>query len=339
MKWNIQPAPKNGGFRMEGYWVWCGSVVRGEDGKYHMFASRWPKHYPMHPGWLFASEIVRAVSDTPEGPYAFQEVVLPARGAEYWDGRSTHNPHITKHNGTYVLFYMGSTHPLPDPDPKSFQGLHDPVTIVARANKRIGVATAPSVFGPWTRLDAPVLSTRPGCFDSFLTSNPAPSVAEDGSVLLIYKARKYEDNVHGQMTIGAAAADHYLGPYRVLQEEPVFPPERFHLEDPFIWRTKNGYEMIAKDMDGNICGEKYGGIHARSADGLKWDVSEEPHAYSRSIAWDDGTTTTLGNMERPFLLFGEDGEPTHLFAAVSDGTKGFSDAKNTWNMVFPLKET
>jgi len=65
------PAPVNGGFRMEGYWVWCGSAIKGEDGRYHLFASRWKKNQPMHPGWLFGSEIVRAVSDCPEGPYTF----------------------------------------------------------------------------------------------------------------------------------------------------------------------------------------------------------------------------------------------------------------------------
>lgn len=59
-----------------------------------MFASRWSKKLPMHPGWLFKSEIVRAVSDTPAGPYTFQEVVLPARGPQFWDGRTTHNPQI-----------------------------------------------------------------------------------------------------------------------------------------------------------------------------------------------------------------------------------------------------
>jgi len=96
LKERMLPAPVGGGFRMEGYWVWCGSVIKGEDNRYHMFASRWPKSQPMHPGWLSLSEIVRASSDTPEGPYQFEEVVLPARGAEYWDGRMTHNPQITK---------------------------------------------------------------------------------------------------------------------------------------------------------------------------------------------------------------------------------------------------
>ena len=28
---------------MDDYFVWCGSVIRAEDGRYPMFASRWPK--------------------------------------------------------------------------------------------------------------------------------------------------------------------------------------------------------------------------------------------------------------------------------------------------------
>jgi hypothetical protein len=331
----LLPAPKNGGFRMDGYWVWCGSVIRGEDGRFHMFASRWPKHLPFHPGWLVASEVVRAVSDTPEGPYEFQEVVFAARGAQYWDGRSTHNPHITKHGDTYVIYYMGSTNPLPDVLPGEPFGVDDPRCIVARANKRIGIATSGSIFGPWKRSDAPILSTRPEKFDSFLVSNPAPCIHEDGSALLIYKARRYVGNTHGQMTIGAAWADRFDGIYRVMQEEPVFPPSQFHLEDPFIWKTEQGYELIAKDMDGNICGENHAGIHAYSGNGLDWKLFAKPKAYSRQIRWDDGTTTTMGSFERPFLLF-QEGKPTHLFAATADGPGGFHKASNTWNMVIPI---
>ncbi|SDM33355.1 hypothetical protein SAMN05421820_103556 [Pedobacter steynii] len=32
------PAPVKGGFSMDDYWVWDPSVVKGEDGLYHMFA-------------------------------------------------------------------------------------------------------------------------------------------------------------------------------------------------------------------------------------------------------------------------------------------------------------
>ncbi|MDF2937403.1 MAG: glycosyl hydrolase family 43 [Paenibacillaceae bacterium] len=332
----LLPAPRNGGFRLDDYWVWCGSAVQGEDGRFHLFASRWPKWLPMHPGWLTSSEIVRASADRPEGPYVLEEVVLKPRGAEYWDGRSTHNPHIVKHGDIYILYYMGSTHPLPEPVPGEVLDLEDPRVIVARANKRVGIAVSTSVFGPWERMDAPILPTRPRRFDSFLTSNPAPCVRGDGSALLIYKARRYEGQVHGKMTIGVASAEHYPGPYRVLSEEPVFPPE-FHIEDPFIRHTGHGYELIAKDMEGNLCGEKHGGIHAVSPDGLHWRLSDSPKSYSRTIRWDDGTVQTMGNLERPFILF-QNGKPTHLFAAVANGPGGFRHATHTWNQVIPIAE-
>ena len=66
---NLKEAPLNGGLQMDDYWVWGSSVIKGDDGKYHMYASRWPKMLPFHPGWMIASEIVHATSETPEGPY------------------------------------------------------------------------------------------------------------------------------------------------------------------------------------------------------------------------------------------------------------------------------
>jgi hypothetical protein len=330
------PAPRGGGFAMDGYWVWCGSVVQGEDGRFHMFASRWPKQLPMHPGWLVQSEVVRAVSDTPEGPYRFEEVVLPARGAEYWDGRSTHNPHIVRHKDMYLLYYMGSTHPFAEPE-DNVLAMDDPRVIAARSNKRIGLATATSVRGPWTRRDAPILDVRPGKFDSYLTSNPAPCVHEDGSVLLIYKARRYVGHHFSEMALGAARAEHFTGPYVPVSDQPIFPPSDIHLEDPFIWKTADGYRMIAKDMNGSIGGEKHGGINAFSEDGLRWRIADQPQAYSRTVTWDDGTVSRMGNLERPFLLF-QQGRPTHLFAATADGDGNFG-GRNTWNMVIPLRES
>ncbi len=46
-------APVGGGFAMDGYWIWCGSVVRGEDERYHMFASRWPQALPFNIHWHY----------------------------------------------------------------------------------------------------------------------------------------------------------------------------------------------------------------------------------------------------------------------------------------------
>jgi hypothetical protein len=45
----LQPAPKNGGFAMDGYILWCSSVIKVGD-TYHLFASRWPAQYGLG-GW------------------------------------------------------------------------------------------------------------------------------------------------------------------------------------------------------------------------------------------------------------------------------------------------
>ena len=97
----LLPAPAGGGFAMEDWWVWCGSVVRGDAGRYHLYAARWPQVLTFLPAYQSYSEIVRAVSDTPSGPYAFAEVVLGDRGPDYWDGRMTHNPVVVRWRDRY----------------------------------------------------------------------------------------------------------------------------------------------------------------------------------------------------------------------------------------------
>lgn len=326
------------GFRMEGYWVWDATVTKGDDGKYHMFASRWPKDISFHPGWMTNSEVVHAVADTPEGPYTFRAVALPARGVGYWDGRSTHNPTIRRHGDTWLMFYMGSTHPLGDtPRGVKFE-LTDPRCLVARANKRIGLATAKSLDGPWTRFDRPILETKPDTFYSFLTSNPAPVVHADGSVLLVFKSRRYlPDGRHSSMMLGLARAPHWSGPYAVVGNEPLFGPGKFgELEDPFVWQNaEGGYEMIAKDMSGAIVGEKHAGVHAVSRDGEHWTLGPRPKAWTRTLTFDDGRTETMGQLERPFILF-ENGRPAFLFGAVGDGPGGFANMTESHNLAIPL---
>jgi hypothetical protein len=337
----MQEAPVGGGFQMEGYWVWCGSVIKGDDGMFHMFASRWPKKLPFHPGWMVASEVVHALADKPEGPYQFNDVALPARGAEFWDGRSTHNPRITKYKDTYYIFYMGSTHPFDEITKPDTLTLKSSYCTVARSNKRIGLAWSKNINGPWTRMEKPILDTKPETFYSFLTSNPSPWINEDGSVVLMFKSRKYKQGFPFQssMMIGIATAPKVEGPYSVAGNEPIFGENKIgEIEDPFLWRDESGYHVIAKDQQGKITGEFQSGILAHSKDAIHWQLDKSPLAYSRKLKWNDGTTQTMGQLERPFILF-QEGKPTHLFFATMDGAGGggFNNSTRSWNMVIPLK--
>lgn len=140
----IQPAIKSAGFKMEGYILWCPSVIKVGN-TYHMFASRWPEKYGLA-GWTTYSEVVRATADNLYGPYTFQEVVIQKREGK-WDKERAHNPKIVKAGNKYVLYYISS------------------------ANKT-GYAWSASVTGPWNRIDSVAMPF----------SNPAPLVKKDGSI-------------------------------------------------------------------------------------------------------------------------------------------------------------
>ncbi|MGD2174086.1 MAG: glycoside hydrolase family protein, partial [Candidatus Brocadiaceae bacterium] len=224
---------------MDGHWVWGGSVVRGEDGRYHMFASRWPRRLPFFDGYRTRSEVVRAVADAPGGPYAFREVVLPARGPEHWDGRMTHNPTIHRCGGIYLLFYIGSTYAGPQPSARELRPGLTSAPDESYANIRIGLATAHSVFGPWRRSPEPVLCPRPGKWDGFVVTNPAPCVLEDRRILLLYRS-----NTPDGLRIGAAVADGPDGPFERISDGPVLRLEgRGHVEDPCVWRAGDHFEL------------------------------------------------------------------------------------------------
>ena len=140
----MKPAVKQGGFKMDGYFLWCPSVIKVGN-TYHMFASRWPEASGMG-GWTTQSEIVRATSDNLYGPYTFQEVVISKRDG-FWDKERAHNPKIVKAGDLYLLYYIST------------------------ANKT-GYAWSKSITGPWTRSDDFAMPF----------SNPAPLIKPDGSV-------------------------------------------------------------------------------------------------------------------------------------------------------------
>lgn len=331
----LQPAPVKGGFTMPGYWIWCGSVIKGEDNRYHMFASRWPNTLSFFAHWLTNSEVVRASADKPEGPYQFEEVVLPAREGNLWDARMTHNPTIHKYKDTYLLFYTGTTYDNPMPTPENPDTWGSPNSRQARQNQRIGLATAKSVNGPWVRRDKPVLEPRPGKWDGLMTTNAAPCVRSDGSILLGYKSSANQKDL---LRMGVAKSAHYNEPFERLSEEAIFNFDKTgdHVEDGYIWWENKQYNIVMKDMNGGISGEKSAGILATSKDGIHWEIARPAKAYSKAIKWNDGTTTVQGQLERPQLLI-QNGKPTHIFFATGDGKGGHNNMTKSWSMVIPLK--
>ena len=308
----------NSGLKREGYTIWGSSVIKGDDGKYHMFAACWPNRYPMS-NWVTDATILHAVADTHEGEFVILSKALTPIDEGYWDGNSTYNPTIQKHKDTYILFYTGSFYTNTNDKKKN--------NYEALANKRIGIATSKSLYGPWKRYDKPILEPREGKWDAIITSNAAPWVNEDGSVMLIYKSwtihanEYYAGHKPGEVNqlLGIAHADHYLGEYKRLSEKRIFNDSEipFNSEDPFLWKQNGKYQLFAKIFEAGeeLIGEAGSRYHATSSDGINWKIDTTGIAYSRSVTFTDGTTETFKRLERPQLLI-QDGKPTHIYFAV-----------------------
>lgn len=299
----LQPVPGNAGFRMHGYFVWGGSMIKAE-GRYHLFASRWPTwqslgiepeqrgDVSMLGGYRDHSEIVHAVSDDPLGPFEFVDVAVAGRGGTYWDGQMCHNPKIVKINDLYVLYYIGRSTTAPE--------------------RKIGYAWSKSVNGPWQRLQKNIPLTEDA-------NNPAPYIAADGSVTLAFRDR--------DLTMFMARAHKFSGRYQIVAAN-IVPGVK--LEDPTLYFNNGQFHMALEDNVGGLTGHERFGAHLISSDGLLWRSIDPITVYSHTIRWTDGGETTFDRRERPELLNLNnppeqkyDGQPTHLITGVLLGEESW----------------
>ncbi|GAB5401793.1 MAG: hypothetical protein Aurels2KO_00240 [Aureliella sp.] len=324
----IRPVPATAVFKSPEFDIWGGSPIRGDDGKYHLFYSRWP-HELGHAAWVTHSEVAHAVSDSPFGPWNHVDVALPARGEEFWDGSCTHNPTVLKIKEKYCLYYMGN---------RGDGRVEKPLNWKHRNNQRIGVAIASSLDGPWTRFDEPVVnvSSDPNAVDALCVSNPSVTVRTDGSILMVYKtvARQLELPSGGPVGVAIAIAENPTGPFVKSDVRPfAVEGERFAAEDPFIWRSGDRYWAIVKDRNGHFTGVKGFSLALfQSDDGFEWKPARHLHVASPGYSLVDGRREELVIMERPQLLL-EDGRPIALFCAAAKTR----DKANGFNVQIPLE--
>ncbi|TWT85138.1 Glycosyl hydrolases family 43 [Planctomycetes bacterium CA13] len=310
----IGKAPLSAKFSSDTHSIWGGSLVKGGDGMYHMYYSRWEKKLGW--AWVTHSEIAHAVSESPFGPFRFQDVALPPRGAEFWDGLCTHNPTVHRFADKYYLYYMGNT------GDGVVTGAPGKVKLnpVHRNNQRIGVAVADNPNGPWIRFDQPLINVNPDVesLDALMTSNPSVVQRPDGGYLMVYKAvgKKKPGIWGGPVVHCVATSDSPIGPFK-KHDEAVFqaPGFEFPAEDPFIWYQDGKYRAIVKDMRGAFTDAGQSLVLFDSTDGLEWSLANSPLVSTLQIKWENGQVQKLKHLERP-QLFIEDGKPVVLLCAA-----------------------
>jgi hypothetical protein len=322
-------------FQSDSFYHWCPSAIRGEDGKYHLFYSRWPhgKHAPDDDsmnyifngfsGWLKYSEIAYAVSDHIGGPYHFVSTVLRGSGDKaVWDRFTMHNPQIRKFGRTYYLYYISNSFdsnylaPASGSAPAKKEGQQ---WLRYNCTQKIGVLKAASiadlVAGKYEKPASPIM--EPDNVHSFeVTNNPSVTEGPEGKYYMMYKSRKPHV---GNMTLWMAVADKPDGVFKEVAE--VFTTPEMACEDPCLWwdkKRKRFYAAVKYYSSSKLLAPQFGALALiESSDGLHWGPAAHSLISLREMKVKGQSRTDLAHLERPFIVLDNRGQPDALFAAAA----------------------
>jgi hypothetical protein len=290
---------RNGGVgpQQETNYYWDGKILKGEDGKYHLYASYWSHRdgfgWPQGPsgtGWQ-ASIAMQAVSDDVMGPYVFQRECYTQNQAGNNKG----------HNTTALIAPSGAA----------------PYILSVGEIVPGQMFSSASANGPWTLLG--LMSTNinghTGC--GTLSSNFTFTVGPD---------RRFWATSRAGCIM---RSDQILGAYRI-ETDSILPNlennTNNNAEDEVIWysggyyhivynywHVQRGYHIMSKD-----------GITDWKSTGLAYQGTQSPrNASSNWLRYTDGTVNQWHNMER-VSVYQENGHVTHFTFAVTDVDKNSS---------------
>lgn len=293
---NVLPGDIRNGLEDAELREWCywdGGIVKGDDGKYHLYASRWPQTQAHGVGWREGSKGIHAVSDHVMGPYEDLGLVWP----DWLDGKGHNVVGLRMHDGRYA--------------------------VVTSEITRGEVFTADSPDGPFELLGQ--IEVDPNGFPPSLAAydggqgnmaNVQILVRPDGRYMLI-----------GRSTAVMISDDGILGPYKIMSDavykaNPELPQDRN--EDPTLWYSGGLYHVVYNHWASKTS------HHFSSKDGIN-DWTYRGIAFkkgaSKIFRYTDGTVNDWQFVERP-TAYVEDGHVTHFLFSVIDVTKGQDKASD-----------
>lgn len=330
----LRPAQEGEGYRhyeSNGSRVssWCGAVLLGDDGKYHMWSSEMVQGAGIK-SWMTNSQIIHAVADDPRRPWHFKRkaVVFPV-----W----SHEPSVVRApTGEYVMYFSTTVGHPPGKDeipcsgalcpgrngtsdiscpadntcalPKSAWSMHT----------RMSYASTP--YGPWSPPQ-----TLPS--SAHHDTNLACFIEEDGSAVCL-----------GRPSLGRFAAKDWknLSTYTAIPEPPrsthasgrnalsaLRGPGGCDSEDPFLWKDRRrGVLHVVVHAAGFPPWAQPWGFHAWSHDsGTTWRsfASNRHMAYGPAVQIEGQPPRVLSRRERPVVILDRTGIPVALSTAVNEG--------------------
>jgi hypothetical protein len=183
---------------------WDGHIIKGPDGKYNLFCSRW-EQAKGHNDWG-NSKAIRAVSDNLFGPYVDKGLLWP----DDQGGKGHNVTALVMPDGRYAV-------------------------VVSETRRPADVFVSSSLDGPWTKLGS--LSVADNEFkDLGVSSNVAIIVRPDGSFEIIARSGAIwisKDSVLGPYTVQGPGIYHDIAGL-----------DQSNLEDPAIWYSGGLYHVL-----------------------------------------------------------------------------------------------
>lgn len=341
------PAPRwtRQAWRERGTNTWGGSAVLGDDGLYHLYATR------LLYGCGLDDEPTNAVVDhlvasTPAGPYVHSDVALPL-----WHTQ----PAVTRApGGGYLLFAVGTA--APSLAPVNCSGGAKRTSRAAPPPlyaSWVQAYTSPSPFGPWASLAAAA-----GAQYAALGTAPSPWWRPGDDALVLAYLQPAAAGVPGALAL-AVVPDVAAVPYAPTYTPDLAVPPGWAVDDPFLWHDAaaaagdgfGAWRLLLHSRPSNASALQWGvGVLADAAAlgsagwtlRLNTSAGAPGAAYTLDTAWDDGSRSVLGRRERPSLLFGAaaaggGGSVTLLTGACFMSPYGGPNASDCFTMAQALR--
>ena len=271
--------------------TWGGSVVRGDDNVWHMFAARMVNNCGIA-SWLSNSEIVHATADSPTGAFKTQSVIFPV-----W----AHEPSVTRApTGEFVMHFTGNNASgvLPVTGGKTcvcIDGSTSHATCVTGRNWSVPLLTwmsyALDPAGPWS---TPVLipSAQP-----LIDTNMDGVILSNGSFVGLWRDNSRKDP--GPSLQHRVFAANWRDPSTYVED--AAPQLGNNTEDPTVWVDSRGHFHALVHYGVEM-------LHGRSSNGVDWAFGAgDARAYGHDIVLVNGSSIGAARRERPHVVIDENG--------------------------------
>lgn len=344
--------PNRAGLRLENKdsSSWGGSVIF-RDGFYHMFASEILYNCGLY-AWTTNSQVIRAVSESPYGPYRKVQVILPP---------FAHDANVIEAPSGEIVLFVTALRGVQPRDCREYHRRTNNNTNRAEHERSFSETNstappkdtymlwAPRPDGPWSE---PVLVLNSTIWNSDYwpknhriakcDSNLNGIILDDHSFLGLWRRCETEDLLTIPHTL--TASDWKNASTYQPHVEPIFVLAGSGAEDPSnIWTTStwdipNAYHAIFHDEQSTRCmlGQcSANGRHAFSLDGKSWRYSSVD-AYQRNVSFQDGKTVTVDTRARAHVILNPS---TQQPIALSTGLKETDESGYVWTLVQPMRQS